>query len=84
MGLLGIGRIILEMTKRKQIHSAFFPSNFSIREGYLQIGKHGTNTVKQEQRLKINEEMRRDYLATFNELKFGERPESHIPGNQGK
>lgn len=40
--------------------------------------------VKQEQRLKIDEKIIRDYLAIFNELKFGERPESHIPGNQGK
>lgn len=32
--------------------------------------------VKVEQRLKINEEIVREHLATFSDLKPGERPES--------
>lgn len=77
----GVGRIVLERTKRKQNHSAYFSSNFSNKQSYLQTGKRATNMVKREQRLKIGEEIAREYLATFNELKFGERPESHIPDN---
>lgn len=37
--------------------------------------------VKKEQRLQIIEEIVREYQATFNELKIGERPENHIPDN---
>ena len=76
---LEVDRIILEMTKGKQNHSGCISSNFSIKENYLQTGKHGTNVVKKEQRLKVNEEIVRKHLATFNDLKSGERPESHIP-----
>lgn len=74
-----VGRIILEMTKRKRNHSGYFSSNFSIKENYLQTGKHGMNMVKKEQRVKINEEIVREHLATFNDLKCGEGPKSHIP-----
>lgn len=82
MGLLfGAGRLILEMPKRKQNHSACFSASCSIKESYLQTGKRATNMVKKEQRLQIIEEIVREYQAAFNELKIGARLESHIPDN---
>lgn len=60
-----------------------FSSNFSINESYLQTGKRGTNMVRKEQRLKINEEIVREHLAAFSELRSGERSESHMPDNSG-
>lgn len=65
-----VGRIILERTEKKQNHLVYFSSNFSIKENYLQTGRRGTNMVKMEQRLKINEEIVREHLATFNDLKL--------------
>lgn len=84
MGLLfGVEGMLLKMAKRKQTHSAYFSFNFLIKKSYLQTGKCGTNKVKKEQTLKIDEEIVREYLASSNDLKFGERPDNTFQSMKG-
>lgn len=83
MGLLfGTGSsIMLKMTKRKQNHSTYSSSNFSTKESYLQTteNKYGQRGTDVQDRWEYTNKC----LATLNELKFGERADSHIPDYEG-
>lgn len=74
--LLGIGSVTLEVTGSRTMQTILL-HNFFIKENCLQIWKHGTNIIKEEQKLQTDKETENECTAALNELKLGEVSQAH-------